>query len=161
MKRQIGFFILILIIKSACSQTSVFRPPHNRVLVISGGGARGAWGVGVCKALLEKHHGYKAVYGTSTGSLMVPMILLQNIERLEYNYTNVTQKSIFSCNPFKVKKEPVLIDGAPAIDSLTNTKLFTMKTDIKPLNAVWRLIQGKPSLGESYNLKKLIQNQSY
>jgi predicted acylesterase/phospholipase RssA len=34
-----------------------------------------------------------------------------------------------------------------------------MKTDIKPLNAIWRLFIGKPSLGESYNLKKLIQSQ--
>lgn len=158
--RQYSLLILFLLNSIFLdAQTYSFKPPQNRVLVISGGGARGAWGVGVCKALLEKHHGYKAVYGTSTGSLMAPMILLQNIEKLEFNYTNVTQKSIFSLNPFKVTKEPVLIDGAQAIDSLTNTKLFTMKTDIKPLNAIWRLFTGKPSLGESYNLKKLIQSQ--
>lgn len=159
MKRYFLVILCLSVLNSLQSQANSFKPPHNRVLVISGGGARGAWGVGVCKALLERHQGYKAVYGTSTGSLMAPMILLQNIDKLEFNYTNVTQKSIFNCNPFKVKKEPVLIDGAQAIDSLTNIKLFTMKTDIKPLNALWRLILGKPTLGESYNLRNLIQSQ--
>lgn len=159
--RRFGFFFVFILgfPLVAHTQNLTFKIPQNRVLVISGGGARGAWGVGVCKALLEKYGGYKAVYGTSTGSLMAPMILLQNIEKLEFNYTQVTQKSIFSTNPFKVKKEPVMLGGAAVIDSLTNTRLFTMKTEIKPLNAIWRLILGKPSLGESYSLKRLIQNQ--
>ena len=141
------------------SSNHSFKKPENRVLVISGGGARGAWGVGVCKALLERYDGYRAVYGTSTGSLMAPMVLLQDIEKLEYNYTHVTQKDIFSLNPFKVKKEPVLIDGAQAIDSLTGWELYTMRTEIKSFNAIWRLLWGKPSLGKSENLRKLIKSQ--
>lgn len=153
----------LLTVSQLCAQTILkskeFKTPQNRVLVVSGGGARGAWGVGVCKALMEKHHGYKAVYGTSTGSLMAPMIMLQNIAKLEYNYTHVTQSDIFNLSPFKLVKEPYNIDGHPVYDSLTGTRIYNLKTEIKGLNAIWRLLWGKPSVGKSENLLKLIRNQ--
>jgi NTE family protein len=162
------FTSIIFITLNSNAQTKkmgIYRAPQNRVLVVSGGGARGAWGVGVCKALLEQHSGYKAVYGTSTGSLMAPMILLQKIEKLEYNYTHVTQGNIFNLNPFKIKKEPLIVDGQFIYDSLmtaiegTPFQVFNMSTDIKPFNAFWRLLWGKATVGKSENLLKLIHDQ--
>lgn len=103
-------------------------------LVISGGGARGAWGVGVAKALSEiRGKDFSSVVGTSTGSLMGPLILANEFANLEEAYTSVEQKSIFNVNP------------------------FTKKGGINVVNAIFRLIGNKKSLGESDNLKKLIK----
>ena len=117
-----------------------YKKPANKVLAISGGGARGAWGLGVAETLFDQSGGYRAVFGTSTGSLMAPMVLLQQWGKLEFQYTSVTQKSIFSKNPFKVKK----VNG-------------TVTTQLKSFNAIWRLIWGKATLGETENLRDLIK----
>ena len=114
----------------------------NRLLVISGGGARGAWGVGVISELIRRHGGYKAVFGTSTGSLMAPMILLKDMDTLEQAYSNVTQSSIFNKNPFNV-----------TYDATTGT----VTTSLKTFNALWRFIWGCKTFGETKNLLKLIK----
>ena len=106
--------------------------PH-RAMVVSGGGARGAWGVGVAKALsLAKGHEYKHLVGTSTGSLMGPLVLTRDFDKLEEAYTSVTQKDIFNFNPFNKKGKP------------------------SALKVLWRLILNKPTVGESKNLLALI-----
>jgi len=117
-------------------------PTSKRLLVVSGGGARGAWGVGVISELIRRHGGYKAVFGTSTGSLMAPLILLKDIDTLEQAYSNVTQSSIFNKSPFNVN-----------YDSTTGT----VTTSLKTFNALWRFIWGYKTFGESKNLLKLIK----
>jgi len=104
-----------------------------RAIVLSGGGSKGAWGVGVVKALMEQGHVYEAAVGTSTGSLMAPFILAEDIANLELGYTSVTQSSIFSKNPFKEN------------GSIRKFKVGT------------RLIDGKKTFGESDNLRDLIE----
>ena len=107
--------------------------PHSKkALVLSGGGAKGAWGVGLLKALKEQGKTYDTVIGTSTGSLMGPLVLADKIQDLERAYTSVNQDKIFNVNPFK------------------------NNGDIKFWNAIGRLIGGKRTLGESEPLKKLI-----
>lgn len=119
-------------------------------MVVGGGGARGAWGVGFAKYLdstLRKHdqelkwsheypkfNGYKIVYGTSTGSLMAPLIVLSDYNKLKAVYTNISQNDIFNVNPFK-----------------PNGK-------IKILKSTFRALRGKESIGESENLKNLLLN---
>lgn len=125
---------------SAKAQTS-YKKPHSKVLAVSGGGARGAWGLGVVEQLVEQGGAYRAVFGTSTGSLMAPMVLLQQFDKLKTEYTSVTQKKIFNKNPFKVK----MVNDTP-------------KAQLKSFNAIWRLITGKPTLGESENLRDLIEH---
>ena len=106
----------------------------SRALVISGGGARGAWGVGVAKGLSKaKNNHYNLVVGTSTGSLMGPLVLLRDFKTLSNAYTSVTQDSIFNVNPF-------CADGS-----------------IRYLLFAYRLICGKKTLGETENLLKLIK----
>ncbi|MDX2191451.1 MAG: patatin-like phospholipase family protein [Bacteroidota bacterium] len=112
----------------------------KRMMVISGGGARGAWGVGVAEQLVKKYGPYQAVYGTSTGSLMAPLILLNDFDRLKYIYTNTTAKDIFSKNPFTKPK-------------YKNGKIFV---NINYGRVVWRLFFGKKTIGESKNLRKQI-----
>lgn len=127
---------------SAQNNLSVKNSSRTRILVSSGGGARGAWGVGVAEALMNKYNcKYNVVFGTSTGSLMAPFILLNKMTALETAYTSVTEDSIFSVKPFNV--------------SLTNN---VVTTTIKPVRAVWRLLFKKyKTIGETENLHKLIQ----
>jgi predicted patatin/cPLA2 family phospholipase len=112
----------------------------KRLLVVSGGGARGAWGVGVLSELIKRQGGYTAVFGTSTGSLMAPLILLRDMDTLATAYTQVTQSSIFNKSPFSVK-----------YDAATGT----VSTGFN-LRAILRFIFGKKTFGESKNLLKLI-----
>src|SRR5258706_14547762 len=121
MKKSSLFFLSLLLAYISYAQ-QVYKKPGNKILVVSGGGARGAWGVGVAKSLYNIQGGYRAVFGTSTGSLMAPLILLQRFDSLASYYTSVTQESIFSRNPFKVKK----ING-------------TVTTQLKVFNEIWRL----------------------
>lgn len=105
----------------------------KKALVISGGGALGAWGAGVAKGLYDFHDkDYELYVGTSTGSLMAPLIASKEFDALEAAYTSVNSDSIYSVKPFK-----------------KNGKL-------RMLNLIWRLITGKTSIGDSSRLKCLI-----
>ncbi|WP_158978337.1 patatin family protein [Cellulophaga sp. L1A9] len=77
-----------------------------KALVISGGGSKGAFAGGVAQYLMEiKKKEYDLFLGTSTGSLLIPQLSLNNVGKLYDIYTNVNQLSIFSLNPFIVKKK--------------------------------------------------------
>lgn len=135
--KQIMLFLQLALVLPCLSQPL----PSSRLLVVSGGGARGAWGVGVISELISRHGGYKAVFGTSTGSLMAPLILLKDMDTLAYAYSHVTQTSIFSKNPFNVKYDATA---------------GTVTTSLKTFNALWRFIWGYRTFGETRHLFNLI-----
>lgn len=111
-----------------------------RALVISGGGSKGAFAGGVAQYLLEeKQKKYDLFIGTSTGSLMVSHLALDKVLELKKLYSNVSQKTIFSNCPFKVKK-------------VGNIKTVS----INHFNTVLNFLSGSKTFGESYNLKKMI-----
>ena len=113
----------------------------KRALVISGGGSKGAFAGGVAQYLMkEKKHNYDIFLGTSTGSLMVSHLALGKIDALKTLYTNVNQHTIFSNNPFIIKKR----HGEKVIS-------------INHLNTLWNFINGRKTFGESKNLRKLIK----
>jgi predicted patatin/cPLA2 family phospholipase len=99
-------------------------------LVISGGGAFGACGAGTLAALNKP---YELVAGVSTGALMGPLVALQKFDLLKEAYTSVSQEDIFNVNP------------------------FTKDGKINIPNAVWRVVRGKTTLGETENLRKTIR----
>lgn len=110
---------------------------QDRVLVISGGGARGAWGGGLAQALHESGKDYRAVIGTSTGSLLAPLLVIDSFARLEEAYTSVTHKDIFNVRPFFTKGKK--------------------KGQVRGFNAFLRIISGRKTLGESKRLRKTIR----
>ena len=113
----------------------------KKALVISGGGSKGAFAGGVAQYLIKnKGKEYDLFLGTSTGSLMVSHLALGLLDELKELYTNVNQKSIFSNNPFKIKK----IDGEKVIS-------------IRHLNTLWNFMNGRRTFGESKNLRSLIK----
>ena len=114
-----------------------------KALVISGGGSKGAFAGGVAQYLMEeKQKDYDLFIGTSTGSLMVSHLANGKIKELMDLYTNVTQSTIFSSCPFKVKK----------------TNNYTT-VGINHMNTLKNFIKGSKTFGESHNLKKLIDRE--
>jgi predicted patatin/cPLA2 family phospholipase len=112
----------------------------KKALVISGGGSKGAFAGGVAQYLLKNEEKqYDLFLGTSTGSLMVSNLALGMLDELKELYTNVNQKTIFSNDPFTIKK----IAGEKVIS-------------INHLNTLWNFINGRKTFGESKNLRKLI-----
>ena len=102
---------------------------------ISGGGSHGAITVGRLKARNEK---YSKGGGTSTGALMLPLVLLGGYAKLEQAYTSVKTKDI------------------------TEHSAFTKKGRIHVPKAIYKISRSIISsryrtLGESKNLLKLIR----
>lgn len=71
-------------------------------LVISVGGSQGAYAGGIIQNKLEKEVKYDKFYGSSVGSLMIPLIASGNIEGLKEAFTKTNMEDIFTINPFKV-----------------------------------------------------------
>ncbi|MGY0407496.1 MAG: patatin-like phospholipase family protein [Polaribacter sp.] len=113
----------------------------KKALVISGGGSKGAFAGGVAQYLMKKENKkYDLFLGTSTGSLMVSHLALGMLDALKELYTNVNQETIFSNNPFKIKK----VSGEKVVS-------------INYLNTLWNILNGRKTFGESKNLRKLIK----
>ena len=112
-----------------------------RALVISGGGSKGAYAGGVAQYLIEEEgRNYDMFLGTSTGSLLIPHLSLNKIDKVYNLFTNVTQRDIFSVSPFvqrkKGNREYVSIDF---------------------VNSLWQFIRNKRTFGESKHLKRNIR----
>ncbi|AWM15144.1 patatin-like phospholipase family protein [Flavobacterium sp. NRK F10] len=111
-----------------------------KALVISGGGSKGAFAGGVAQYLIEDlHKDYELYLGTSTGSLLVSHLALQEVEKIKEVYTSVTQNSIFSNCPFQIKKR----FGEDTIE-------------INHFNVIRNFLKGSKTFGESKNLRKLL-----
>ncbi|NNE31087.1 MAG: patatin-like phospholipase family protein [Winogradskyella sp.] len=112
-----------------------------RALVISGGGSKGAFAGGVAQYLMEREkRDYDMFLGTSTGSLLVPHLAVNDISKLYDIFTNVQQQDIFSVSPFvqrkKGNREYVSIDF---------------------VNSIWQFIRMKRTFGESKALRRNIK----
>ena len=108
-----------------------------KALCISGGGSKGAFAGGLIEYLVNKENkSWDLFVGTSTGSLITPLVSFGRIQELFDGYTNINQKDIFKVNPFKIKGK---------------------KTSINFLNVFYNMfIRGKESFGDATNLKLLI-----
>ncbi|WP_290700227.1 patatin-like phospholipase family protein [Lacinutrix sp.] len=112
-----------------------------RALVISGGGSKGAFAGGVAQYLIEQEgREYDMFLGTSTGSLLVPHLASNDIGKLYDVFTHVNQHSIFSINPFVIKKK----NGREYVS-------------INYFNTLLQFIKRKRTFGESKSLKRLIK----
>ncbi|MEM6320600.1 MAG: patatin-like phospholipase family protein [Bacteroidota bacterium] len=111
-----------------------------RALVISGGGAKGAFAGGIAEHLiLEEQKDYDIYVGTSAGSLLLPLLALGEVKRLKTAFLKVTQKDIFANCPFTIKKKGRLYSSK--INHFNSVKMFWKK---------------RTTFGDSSNLRKLI-----
>ena len=111
-----------------------------KALVISGGGSKGAFAGGLAEYLIKAcGNDYKIYIGSSTGSLLVPLLSIGETEKLKKVFTTVTQDDIFNNCPFLLKK----VNGV-------------YKTKINHLGILQMFMEGKKTFGESENLRNLI-----
>ena len=112
-----------------------------RALVISGGGAKGAFAGGVAEHLINKENiDYDIFVGSSTGGLLIPHLAGGNIQAIKEVYTNVCQEDIFNVSPFIIKKDE-------------NGKLSSRINHVKILG---QFLKGRKTFGETKNLRKTI-----
>lgn len=91
----------------------------KRALVVSGGGSKGAFSVGVIKDLVQLYHvNFDVLVGTSTGALIAPLVAMGDLERLEELYTTVTNDKIIIKYNFGNR----VIEGKPSIFSFEPLK---------------------------------------
>ena len=68
----------------------------SRALVISGGGSKGAYAVGVAQVLMREFDlEFDIVVGTSTGGLVAPFVAAAQLDYAESFYTSVTTRDIY------------------------------------------------------------------
>ena len=94
----------------------------KRALVISGGGSKGAFAVGVLKGLFQIYPNldFDIYVGTSAGSLVVTLASLKEINTLETIYTTISNNNIF--NTFNIVdriNEHSIFDATPAWNLIT------------------------------------------
>ena len=112
-----------------------------RALVISGGGSKGAFAGGVAEYLIrEKKRKYDILVGTSTGSLLVPHLAIDNIDNIREAYTSVSQKDIYNVSPFIIKQK-----GSGVFTKINHKNILQM------------FLKGKKTFGEHLNLLKNIR----
>jgi predicted acylesterase/phospholipase RssA len=95
----------------------------KRALVVSGGGSKGAFAVGVIKQLVNDfpHLGFDAFVGTSTGSLLTPLAAIQEYALLEQLYTTQTTANVITkANIGDRLNEHSIFDATPLWNLISN-----------------------------------------
>ncbi len=67
-------------------------------LVLEGGGIRGAYQVGVYKALMEKNIKFSVITGTSVGALNGALIAMQQFDKLVELYERISPGLMFEAD---------------------------------------------------------------
>ena len=115
----------------------------KRALVISGGGAKGAWAGGVAEYLIrEKKYNYTLGVGSSTGSILLPHLLLDEVEIIKHVYTHVRTKDIFSLNPFLVTKK----EGRVSVK-------------LNHINIIKSFLYSNPTFGDTHKLLRKLRRE--
>lgn len=83
-------------------------------LVISGGGSRGAFAVGAIEKLREQNIRFDIVAGTSTGALIAPLVVTDEIQLLRTIYSSVrTEDIIRQREPLDILTRDAIYDSHP------------------------------------------------
>ncbi len=111
-----------------------------RALVISGGGSKGAFAGGMAEHFIsDLGIKYDIFTGSSTGSLLIPMLASDNVKKAKSAYTSITSKEIFTINPYKIE----ITRGV-------------VKIKMHHLNIIRSFLRGNKTLGSSKRLRKTI-----
>jgi len=108
----------------------------TRALVVSGGGCTGAFAVGAVRYMIEqKGLSFDMACGTSTGSLISPLVITGEIETLVQIYTTVTTQDIFLLR----SPADMLANGSAFSSAPLANLIGTMITDAR-----WTTISTSP-----------------
>lgn len=147
----------------------------KRALVVSGGGSKGAFAVGVIRRLLDTFPSldFDIYVGTSTGSLVVPFAALHEFDDLERLYTtqrteNIIRKfnigdrlnehSIFDANPLWQLIETNLNDARCDQLFASGKEIYLTTTCLQTGNLTVFTNAADPFQPKYYEVKKLVNN---
>jgi predicted acylesterase/phospholipase RssA len=136
MKPYFSLIYLVLVLSTIIiyplqAQESNPEERKNAVLVISGGGARGAWGAGLSKAIEQEFHfDFRYIVGTSTGALMAPFIAIKDFETLKAVYTNTSNNNILRHRIFNKKGK---FTTRSFLAAIVNSKSITSSEPLRKL----------------------------
>lgn len=145
----------------------------SRALVISGGGSKGAFAVGVIKRLLKEYPSleFDSYVGTSTGSLIVPLAAMGAYDLLEELYTTqktediitksnlgdrLNQHSVFDANPLWGLIEQYYNDDNYQILQDSGKKIYLTTTCLQTSELVVFTNDPNPAVSDSYEVRTLI-----
>lgn len=147
----------------------------KRALVISGGGSKGAFAVGVIRRLLNTFPNldFDIYVGTSTGSLIVPFAALKEFDALETLYT--TQRTENIIQKFNIGDrlgEHSIFEATPLWhlieNNLTDTRCSTLLGSTKEIYLTTTCLQtesmtvftnaANPFAPKHYEIRKLVNN---
>jgi len=106
---------------------------RKRSLVLSGGGARGAYEVGVVKALHEKGVRFDLIFGTSIGAINATFIAQGDIEHLEYLWTHLHHSDVYRLPTFSQLGHIVFGHRWALLDPAPLEQLLLREIDLKKL----------------------------
>lgn len=113
-----------------------------KALVISGGGSKGSFAGGIAQYLIEeKQKEYDLFVGSSTGSLLIPLLASNNLQKAHRVYTTIKNSDIFTLSPYKLKKR-------------RGVEFIRMHH----LNVLRSFLRGNKTFGDSTNLRDTISN---
>ncbi len=102
--------------------------PTN-ALIVSGGGSRGAFAVGAIEVLREAGIQFDVVAGTSTGALIAPLVVTNEVQLLRAIYTSVrTEDIIRPRNAIEILTKDAIYDSHP-LWSLINSFITPERYD--------------------------------
>lgn len=144
----------------------------SRALVISGGGSKGAFAVGVLKKLFNTYPNldFDIMVGTSTGSLIIPYLSIGEMKLLEKLYTEQKTEnivltgrlgdrlgdvSIFDASPLKALLEKNYTDDRYAAIKATGKKLFLTTTCLQTEQLVVFTTSDTPNENVRYGVSKI------
>ena len=145
----------------------------SRALVISGGGSKGAFAVGVIKRLLKEYPNldFETYVGTSTGSLIAPLAAMGAYDLLEQLYTTIktsdiinkgnlgdrlAQHSIFDANPLWRLIEKYYNDQNFEILQQSGKKIYLTTTCLQTSELVVFTNEANPFVPKHYEVRTIV-----
>lgn len=149
----------------------------KQALVISGGGSKGAFAVGVIKDMVNIYQiDFDILVGTSTGSLIVPLAALGELEKMEALYTSVTDEqilrkynigerlgttSVFSAAPLTRKIEELYTDAFFARLKACGKAIYLTTVCLQTEELVVFTTASNPVENSYYKVQKLVNGDQF
>lgn len=150
----------------------------NKALIISGGGSKGAFAVGVIKDLAATYRlVFDTVIGTSTGALIAPLAAMNELDALEALYTGVTTSdlleehdlgasiwngtSIYTANGLGARVRQIYTDAFYSRLTAARKKIYLTTTCLQTQELVVYTTDPNPVATGSYYRIKKIQNAEH
>lgn len=121
---------------------------YNTALVLGGGGAHGAYQIGVWQALQERNISFKWITGTSVGALNGALILMNDVEAAVDLWANISSDQVLQY-PLADTKAQTLREMMDQTHSLVMTALKTNGASTEPLAALLNATFDQEKFGQA------------